>query len=56
MASGDNWTKEETQEHCRKQAIKNLEKVKKQRKGKKYKMVQIDSKTWKEIEIKDEDN
>jgi len=33
-------------------ASKALDKIKDYRKGRKYKMVQVDNKTWKEIEIK----
>jgi hypothetical protein len=35
----------------REDALKNLRKIKATRAGKKYKMVRINAKTWKEVEV-----
>lgn len=39
---------------AREKAIANLAKIKKNRKGKKYKLIMVDFNTWREVEIKDE--
>lgn len=56
MATGDNWTKEETQNELKKRAEKALKKVKEQNKEKRFKTIKVCDKplTYKEVEIKDE--
>lgn len=55
MATGDNWTKEETQKEILNMAQKALKKIKKSRKDKKYKLVKVSDHppTYKEVELKE---
>lgn len=48
-----NWIVEDSKEEVRSKAQELLDEVKEKRKLKKYKLVQVDDKTFKEIEITD---
>lgn len=48
-----NWIVEDSKEEVRSKAQELLDEVKDKRKLKKYKLVQIDDKTFKEVEIKE---
>lgn len=50
--SKDNWVKETNQLNVHDKAKKLLEGVKDNKKGKKFKLVKIDDRTYKEVEIK----
>ena len=50
MSSEENWVKEQTPKSVKNEAQKVLDKVKAKRKGK-FKLVQVDAKTWKEVPI-----
>ena len=55
MASGDNWTKEETKKQLKIRAQKTLDNIKIESKSKRFRYVKISDRplTIKEIEIKD---
>ena len=53
MNDSRNWGKDDSALGKRSQAEEVLNKLKEKRKGKKFKLIQIDSKTWKEVEVKD---
>lgn len=50
MSSTGNWVQEETNKEINNRAKKVLEELKTKRQGK-FKTVQIDAKTWKEVPI-----
>ena len=46
-----NWSTDETGKQFRKSALRELQKIKKARRGKKFQLIRVDAKTWIEKEI-----